>query len=83
MKCPECGKTTDVKDTRLRDYGMRRRRECKHCGRRFSTVEITDDEYNYLSNGLELNKETVERLKKVYSNFEEFMEFFLTKGVIK
>jgi transcriptional repressor NrdR len=41
MKCPSCGSTsTHVIDTvREPNGGIRRRRECKECGKRFSTVE--------------------------------------------
>lgn len=41
MKCPACGSgSTHVIDTmREPAGGIRRRRECKSCGKRFSTVE--------------------------------------------
>ncbi len=41
MKCPSCGSaSTHVIDTvREPSGGIRRRRECKECGKRFSTVE--------------------------------------------
>lgn len=40
MKCPYCGKSkTRVVDTRSSGEGVRRRRECKVCGRRFTTYE--------------------------------------------
>jgi len=41
MKCPACGSgSTHVVDTlREPSGGIRRRRECKACGKRFSTVE--------------------------------------------
>ena len=41
MKCPACGSSdTHVIDTvREPSGGIRRRRTCKQCGRRFSTVE--------------------------------------------
>ena len=40
MKCPYCGDMrTRVIDTTRNARGVRRRRECKVCGRRFSTVE--------------------------------------------
>lgn len=44
MKCPKCKADTSVKDSR--DHKLdhnettRRRRRCKKCGHRFSTVEI-------------------------------------------
>ena len=40
MKCPYCGKaSTRVIDTTRSTRGVRRRRVCKSCGQRFSTVE--------------------------------------------
>jgi transcriptional repressor NrdR len=40
MKCPYCGKTDlKVLDSRDTDEGIRRRRQCLGCGRRFTTIE--------------------------------------------
>ena len=39
MKCPVCDCETKVVDSREYEYGIRRRRECLKCERRFSTVE--------------------------------------------
>ena len=40
MRCPYCGSArTRVIDTNHNAQGVRRRRECKSCGQRFSTVE--------------------------------------------
>src|SRR5689334_13742961 len=40
MKCPYCGHPdTKVTDSREADDGIRRRRECLDCGRRFTTYE--------------------------------------------
>ena len=40
MRCSHCGNDdTKVLDTRHNDQGVRRRRECKRCGARFSTME--------------------------------------------
>jgi len=40
MKCPYCGNSrTRVIDTTRKERAVRRRRECKSCGRRFSTME--------------------------------------------
>src|SRR5919108_681845 len=40
MRCPYCGHTdTKVTDSREADDGIRRRRECLGCGRRFTTYE--------------------------------------------
>ncbi|MBN1135481.1 MAG: transcriptional repressor NrdR [Anaerolineae bacterium] len=40
MKCPFCASTSSrVIDTRDAEGGIRRRRECEECGRRFTTYE--------------------------------------------
>jgi transcriptional repressor NrdR len=40
MKCPYCGHNdSKVTDSREADDGIRRRRECLECGRRFTTYE--------------------------------------------
>ena len=39
MNCPYCGKKSKVVDTRTAGEGIRRRRECKSCGQRFTTYE--------------------------------------------
>ncbi len=40
MRCSHCGNDdTKVLDTRHSDQGVRRRRQCKRCGARFSTME--------------------------------------------
>ena len=39
MKCPYCGNKSKVIDSRSTGEGIRRRRECKACGQRFTTYE--------------------------------------------
>jgi hypothetical protein len=39
MNCPKCGSKALVIDSRNSNPGKRRRRECKECGWRFSTIE--------------------------------------------
>lgn len=39
MNCPFCEGSSQVKDSRPTSEGVRRRRECKECGRRFTTFE--------------------------------------------
>jgi transcriptional repressor NrdR len=46
MRCPYCGKVEDrVVDSRTADDGhvIRRRRECRSCGRRFTTYERREE----------------------------------------
>lgn len=41
MICDQCGHTTQVLQTRVRNpYIVERRRECKYCAKRFSTKEV-------------------------------------------
>lgn len=44
MKCPYCGNNdTDVIETRDGEGATRRRRECKKCGKRFTTYERVEN----------------------------------------
>ncbi len=44
MKCPYCGNDeTEVVETRDGDGATRRRRECKNCGKRFTTYERVEN----------------------------------------
>lgn len=46
MRCPFCQQTdTKVTDSRTTDdsNSIRRRRECNHCGRRFTTYEVVEE----------------------------------------
>ena len=40
MKCPVCGADTKVYDSRSYNDGIKRRRECLNCERRFTTLEF-------------------------------------------
>lgn len=42
MNCVRCGRDTSVLESRMVDAMLRRRRECTHCGHRFSTYEMDD-----------------------------------------
>ena len=39
MRCPDCGARAEVLDSRPRSDGVRRRRRCTSCRRRFTTFE--------------------------------------------
>lgn len=39
MQCPYCGHDSQVKDSRVSSEGIRRRRQCVNCSRRFTTYE--------------------------------------------
>ena len=87
MNCPECGEDTKVIDSRERADGLtvRRRRQCKGCGHRFSTTELTaeDSKIKEISNILarpcnkcEYENECTEQVKLVSmkENFYCFTE---------
>jgi transcriptional regulator NrdR family protein len=40
MRCQACGGRTAVIDSRLRPYGVLRRRRCRACGARVTTIEV-------------------------------------------
>jgi len=39
VQCPYCGGDSQVKDSRVSSEGIRRRRQCVECSRRFTTYE--------------------------------------------
>lgn len=46
MTCPKCGSgDTGVTNTRIETYACTRRRECNKCGHKFTTYEITKEQY--------------------------------------
>lgn len=40
MNCPRCGGGTYVVDSRTKEFGVYRRRECQVCGKRFTTADL-------------------------------------------
>jgi transcriptional regulator NrdR family protein len=44
VNCPACGSPTRVIDSRKAARQVRRRRECKECGQRFTTLEMPQRE---------------------------------------
>ena len=73
MKCPKCGGESEVLETRSTSYGRRRREKCNFCHHRFSTVEITKEEYEFLT-GLAKNHKRiydfVKKLDEVFKNYK-------------
>lgn len=43
--CPECGNSTNVIDCYDTTKGRTRRRECRKCGYRYSTIEISSVQF--------------------------------------
>ena len=48
MKCPYCGGKTKTMQSRQRNEVYQRRHECKDCHRRYSTYELSIEEYKQL-----------------------------------
>jgi len=47
--CSACGELeSDVLDTRQNELGLRRRRKCRRCKGRFSSIEISYQDFNKL-----------------------------------
>lgn len=49
MTCPQCGGETHITNSRKSCDSVRRRRECRECGYRFTTIEIENDLLNKLT----------------------------------
>lgn len=61
MNCPKCGSGTYVVDSRLKQYRVYRRRECRACGNRFSTSELNEDQiWSLVDSSIEVLKEKVD-----------------------
>lgn len=57
MNCPECGSNqVQCVDSRDKETHVRRRRECLDCLTRFSTIEISLDDYKKLTEQKKGNK---------------------------
>ena len=48
MNCPRCGGGTYVVDSRTKEFGVYRRRECRVCGNRISTTETDSESFRRL-----------------------------------
>ena len=48
MNCPKCNGAVFVVDSRPTDGTIIRRRCCQECGNRFSTYEVSKEQYNLL-----------------------------------
>lgn len=49
MLCSVCGGKTAVVDSRPQEDEVTRRRECRECGHRFTTIEIDMDLYERIT----------------------------------
>lgn len=69
MRCSKCNGFTDVKDTRQKGQRIRRRRECRKCGYRFTTFESELEAVD--SSGEEKKlKRTVMMIKSVLREYD-------------
>lgn len=66
MKCPKCKSFNQhIVDSRTESSCVKRRRECKDCGYRFSTTEIQNDKLNQYEKDRDLLHEIMIRARKV------------------
>ena len=67
MRCPECGSANliciESRESISHPGRRRRRHKCRDCGARFSTIEITEEEYQELTT----KRENHESLRKMRS----------------
>lgn len=49
MTCPVCGENTQIINSRGDVDRVRRRRKCRDCGHRFTTIELEADLHRRLS----------------------------------
>lgn len=73
MNCPlcNCEKTTTVDSRKTEADKTRRRRVCQRCKYRFSTVEISVDDYEAL----------VDEAKKLRERFANVRALFMVEGL--
>lgn len=50
MTCPKCKEKTNVIDSRSKESGKFRRRECINCGYRFNTLEVENENLSIIEN---------------------------------
>lgn len=54
MNCPECGGQTSVIESRPAKNNIKRRRECRECGYRFTTFEVRREHARALKDAMEI-----------------------------
>jgi hypothetical protein len=72
MDCPSCHNDTEVIDSRQDENKRRRRHRCRRCAKRFTTFEITADEYDRLLSvrvNLAAIRSAIEALRVVEKSF--------------
>lgn len=77
MTCEKCGGTNlYVVDSRPNHNGIgyKRRRECRDCGERFTTYEVTPEEYQMVVKSKKILKKVKEMLD-IYNKKEKVDEY--------
>ena len=71
MNCPKCGSGTYVMDSRVKGYGVYRRRFCPICCNRFTTHETNSDIFDqFLDQTIaELKTEMASAIDHIKDNF--------------
>lgn len=72
--CPICGTETRSRDSRPTKEGIRRRRECPSCGNRFTTYEVTEEEYLRLRGAKKILTRTKNLLKATLGTLNDMTE---------
>ena len=72
--CPECSGPTRCFNSRPVAFGRYRRRECTHCGHRFSTHEVVCEDTTSYAAGYFAGRESVLRQLKDVINGAESAE---------
>jgi transcriptional regulator NrdR family protein len=75
MKCVRCGQFSKVLETRTDQAGMvlRRRRECDHCGHKFSSYEIDDGLAETLKKYLGPHLKAVRKKQELFQRNEKIL----------
>lgn len=74
MKCSVCGSKTDVVDSRATEKSVRRRRECRSCGKRFTTYETPAEAYRFTEIVGEFHNDMTKAIKLLDQNVDQFKD---------
>lgn len=64
--CPKCGQELSVCNSRVREYGyIHRRRDCKECKIRISTIELPTEDYKKIIDENREIKDLMQQIKNM------------------